>query len=115
MTTKLALIVTLGLIIQCGLSTQSKSLGQSGRRNLAAYDQAGPYSIDNEPPWEKREKMEAEIRGFLWGHWKDRRLGLVKATFFSLEGDYTASPFFVEPDAKGCWRITVESKSVISA
>jgi len=115
MNTKLGLIIALGLISQCVLSTQSKSLGQQAKRNLAAYDKAGPYSIDNEPPWEKRERMAGEIRGFLWEHWKDRRLALVKATFFSIEGDHTASSFFVEPDAKGCWRIRVESESIISA
>jgi hypothetical protein len=94
---------------------QGKSLGQQARRNLAAYDKAGPYSLDNEPPWEKREKMAGEIRGFLWEHWKERRFGLVKATFFSIEGDHTSSSFFVAPDANGCWRITVESESIISA
>ncbi|MEK6281597.1 MAG: hypothetical protein AABN95_14680 [Acidobacteriota bacterium] len=108
-------ILTLCLIIQSGLSMQGKSFGQQARRNLTAYDKAGPYSIDNEPPWEKRERMAGEIRGFLWEHWKERRLGLVKATFFSIEGDHTSSSFFVEPDAKGCWRIAVESESIISA
>jgi hypothetical protein len=115
MSNKLVLIITLGLIIQSGLSMQNKSFGQQGRRNLAAYDKSGPYSIDNEPPFEKREKMAGEIRGFLWEHWKEQRLGLVKATFFSIEGDHTSSSFFVEPDAKGRWRIAVESESNISA
>ncbi len=115
MSIKLGLIIALCLIIQCVLSMQSKSLGQEARRNLAAYDKSGPYSIDNEPPWEKRERMFGEIRGFLWEHWKAQRLGLVKATFYSIEGDHTISSFFVEPDVKGCWRITVESESTISA
>jgi hypothetical protein len=115
MSIKLVLIITLGLVMQSGLNMQGKAPGQRARRNLAAYDKAGPYSIDNEPPWEKRDKIAGEIRGFLWEHWKERRLALVKATFFSIEGDHTSSGFFVEPDAKGCWRITVESESIISA
>ena len=115
MSTKLGLIITLCLIIQPGLGLHGKSLGQETRRNLAAYDKAGPYSIDNEPPWEKRERIIGEIRGFLWEHWKERRLGLVKAIFHSIEGDQTSSSFFVEPDAKGRWRIMVESESTISA
>ena len=40
---------------------------------------------------------------------------MVRATFYSIEGDQTSSSFFVEPDAKGSWRISVESVSVISA
>lgn len=115
MSNKLVSIITLCLIVQSGLNMQGKSLGQQSRRNLANYDKAGPYSLDNEPPWEKRERMAGEIRGFLWKHWKERRLGLVKATFFSIEGDHTSSTFFVEPDAKSCWRITVQSENVISA
>lgn len=83
-------------------------------RDLAAYDKAGPYTIDYVPPF-RGDKYLGEIRGFLWEHWKERRLGVVKATFHSIEGDRTISTSFVEPNAKGSWRITVESESIISA
>ena len=115
MSNKLVLIITLCLTIPSGLNMQGESFGQQARRNVAVYDKAGPYSIDNEPPFEKRERMAGEIRWFLWEHWKERRLGLVKAIFYSIEGDQTSSSFFVEPDAKGRWRIMVESESTISA
>ena len=115
MSAKLGLMITLCLILQLSLSTQVESLAQQGKRNLAAYDKSGPYFFDNEPPWERRERMAGEIREFLWEHWKERRLGLVKATFFSIEGDLTSSTFFVEPSAKGHWRIVVESESIISS
>ena len=87
---------------------------QRVKRNLAVYDKAGPYTIDYEPPF-KGDKNLGEIRSFLWEHWKDRRLGVVKATFYTIEGDATISTSFVEPDAKGCWRISIESVSRISA
>jgi hypothetical protein len=115
MSMKLLLIATLCFAIHSGVNLQSKSSEQRVRRDLSAYDIAGPYSIDNEPPWEKRDRIAGEIRGFLWEHWRERRLGLVKATFFSIEGDHISSSFFVEPDAKGCWRITVESETMVSA
>jgi hypothetical protein len=115
MSGKLILTITLGLIIHPGLIVQDKCFGQQARRNTAAYDKAGPYSIDNEPPFEKRERMAGEIRSFLWEHWKERRLGVLRAVFFSIEGDHTSSKFFVEPDSSGHWRITVVSQTVISA
>jgi len=94
MSNKLLLIITLGLIIQSGLNMHGKFLGQA-KRNVAAYDKAGPYSIDNEAPFEKRERMVGEIRGFLWEHWQERRLGQVKAIFFSIEGDHTSCVFLL--------------------
>src|SRR6266850_515567 len=39
---------------------------------------------------------------------------LVRATFYTLEGDPTFSPPLVEQDVKGRWRITVDSESIIS-
>lgn len=115
MSLKLVSIFTSFLILQSSLAVQGKSSGQRSRRNLSAYDQAGPYEINNDLHPHDADKILGEIRGFLWEHWKERRLGLVKATFFSIEGDHTSSRFSVEPDAKGNWRITVESESIISA
>jgi hypothetical protein len=94
---------------------QGKSTAQGARSDVAAYDRAGPYELNNDLHPHDADKILGEIRGFLWEHWKERRLGLVKATFFSIEGDHTSSSFFVEPNAKNSWRITVESESVISA
>lgn len=107
-------VLTICLVLQSGLIMQGQSSRQRAGRDLTAYDKAGPYTIDYEPPY-KADKYLAEIRGFLWEHWKNRRRGLVKATFYTIEGDPTVSTSFIEPDAKGCWRITVESESIISA
>src|SRR6185295_2089512 len=110
-------VLTTCLVLQSGLIMQEmrgQSSGQRVSRDLTAYDKAGPYTIDYEPPY-KGDKYLGEIRGFLWEHWKERRLGLVKTTFYTIEGDPTFSTSFVEPDAKGHWQITVYSKSIISA
>jgi hypothetical protein len=115
MSVTLVSILTSCLILQSGLTMQGKSSRQGARRDLAAYDQAGPYELNNDLHPHDADKILGEIRGFLWEHWKERRLGLVKATFFSIEGDHTSSSFFVEPNAEGSWRITVESESIISA
>lgn len=114
MSVKWISVLTTCLVLQVGLMMQGQSSGQRTERDLTAYDKAGPYTIDYEPPF-AGDKYLGEIRGFLWEHWKERRLGVVKATFYTIEGDPTISSTFVEPDAKGCWRITVESESIISA
>lgn len=114
MSVKWISVLTTCLLLQSGLMMQGQSSRQRARRDLTAYDKAGPYTIDYEPPY-KGDKYLGEIRVFLWEHWQERRLGVVKATFYTIEGDPTISTSFVEPDAKGCWRITVESESIISA
>jgi hypothetical protein len=114
MSVKWILVFTTFLVLHAGLIIQGQSSTQRAGRDLAAYDKAGPYTIDYEPPF-RGDKYLGEIRGFLWEHWKERRLGVVKATFHTIEGDRTISTSFVEPDAKGSWRITVESESIISA
>ena len=107
-------VLTACFVLQSSLVMQGQTLSQRARRDLTTYDKAGPYTINYEPPY-KADKYLGEMRGFLWEHWKERRLGMVKATFYTIEGDTTISSSFVEPDAKGCWRIAVESESIISA
>src|SRR6267142_1157778 len=99
MSVKWILVLTSCLALQSGLIILGQSSDQRAKRDLTAYDKAGPYTIDYEPPY-KGDKYLGEIRGFLWEHWKERRLGLVKATFYTIEGDSTVSTSFVEPDAK---------------
>jgi hypothetical protein len=115
MSVRLVLIITCCSILQSGLTMQAKSSEQGVRRDLAGYDQAGPYELNNDLHPDDADKILGEIRGFLWEHWKGRHLGLVTATFFTIEGDPTKSRFFVEPDAKGCWLIRIDSESIISA
>ena len=112
---RLVLIFTSFLILLPGLKAEAKSSEQRAKRDLASYDQAGPYELNNDLHPHDADKILGEIRGFLWEHWKEKQLGLVKATFFSIEGDQTSSSFFVEPDAKGSWCVKVESVSVTAA
>ena len=114
MSVKLLSVLAFCLVLQSVLTMQDKSCGQGTRRDLSAYDKAGPYTIDYEPPF-KADKYLGEIRSFLWEHWKEQRRGLVTATFYTLEGDPTTSRYFVEPDAKGAWHIRIDSESIISA
>lgn len=114
MSVKVLSVLASCLILQSVLAMQGKSCGQETRRDLTTYDKAGPYTIDYEPPF-RGDKYLGEIRSFLWEHWKEKRRGLVTATFYTIEGDPTTSCYFVEPDAKGAWHIRIDSESIISA
>lgn len=103
------------VLLQSSLVMQNKSSQQTAKHDPAPYDKAGPYSVGNELSPPARSRVVGEIRGFLWEHWKQRRVGRVTATFYTIEGDPTSSTFFIEPDTKGCWSIRVESVSTISA
>jgi hypothetical protein len=115
MRVKLLSIITLSLILQPNFMMHCKSAGQKIRRDLASYDKAGPYEFDNELHPRDADKLLGELREFLWKHWRERRLALITATFYTIEGDPTKSRYFVESDAKGIWRVRVDSESTISA
>ena len=77
-------------------------------RDLSRYEKAGPYTIELKLDAQARAKLEADIREFLWNHWQQRRLGHVMVTQYSKEGEPSTSSYFVEPDEKGIWHITVK-------
>jgi hypothetical protein len=115
MALKLLSVMTLLLILSPNLLAQCNTPGRKIRRDLASYEKAGPYNFDNELHPRDADKLLVELRGFLWKHWRERRLGLVAATFYTIEGDPTNSCYFVESDSKGVWWVRVDSKSTISA
>jgi len=115
MRVKFLSFIMLCLILHPSFMMQCNSAGQKIRRDLASYDKAGPYEFDNELHPRDSDKLLGELREFLWNHWRERRLGLVTATFYTIEGDPTKTSYFVESDAEGVWRVRVDSDSTISA
>jgi hypothetical protein len=84
----------------------------SGTRNLALYDQVGPYKV---VPWRKgATQTQAEIRSFLWEHWQGHRRGCVTVTTYTKEGNAVTSSYYVEPDGQGTWKISVHWEREIS-
>ena len=77
-------------------------------RNLALYEKAGPYELPITMSAEERSLLESEIRGFLWNHWNQKRLGYLKATWGGREGNPNQYLFHVEPDSDGIWHVSVE-------
>ena len=52
-------------------------------------------------------RMFAEIREWIWGHFKERRPGRLVVTMYSLEGDRTTTTYVVERDDADVWSISV--------
>ena len=82
---------------------------QSWGRQLSRYDNAGHYDFSHQVYSEEKgkqyQRMEKEIREFLWNHWNERRLGYIRETRYGVEGQVGTSHMFVEPDGNGEWRI----------
>jgi hypothetical protein len=96
------------MILNCNATTQSGFVQQTEMRDLSGYDRAGPYTIELRLETQARNRLEAEIREFLWSHWHQRRLGHVTVTQYSKEGERSTSSYFIEPDEKGAWHIAVK-------
>jgi hypothetical protein len=95
----LAILSCIGVAIQGhSLSEQTPGNGQSG------VDQAGPYVIGYD---KDHSKNVAEVRDFLWRHWREHRPGRLLATWISLEGRSTETVYVVGNDENGVWSLKV--------
>lgn len=103
------MIVLAVLLLGSGRAANSIQQKQTAPRDLRLYDQPAPYTITIFPH-DQRDKSDAEIRGFLWTHWHQHRLGKLVATWYSKEGEPTTYTYFVEPDEKGIWQINGQCK-----
>ena len=92
------------ITMQTDLSTQQT------QRDLSVYDKAGPYSVKPTLNGRDRAVVLSRLRRFLWEHWYGRKLGHVITTFYSKEGEPIIYSFFIEPDGKGYWGISIEVK-----
>ncbi|HEV2495307.1 MAG TPA: hypothetical protein VG204_19790 [Terriglobia bacterium] len=99
------MIVLVVVLLGSGRAANSIQQKQTMSRDLRLYDQPAPYTLPVSLRDGQRKKVEAEIRGFLWTHWHQHRLGKLVATWYSKEGEPTTYTYFVEPDEKGVWQI----------
>lgn len=82
-------------------------------RNLSMYDIAGPYILKDTPNRDAREMIEAEIREFIWSHWRERKLGRFTATFYNVEGERSNHQVFVEPARDGRWGVLINTRRIL--
>lgn len=79
-------------------------------RVLAEYDDGGVFEFSFYPARAKEEKAKfdqelARLHAFVWSHWTTRRLGYVRIVHYGVEGQHFGEHLYIEPDARGRWRI----------
>lgn len=77
---------------------------QGQNRDITKYDHIGPYKLVKFATTPTTDQVEAEVRDFLWTHWREHRRGTVTVTHQFVEG-MVRTEYFVEPDRKGRWGI----------
>jgi hypothetical protein len=82
---------------------------------MLQIDKAGPYFLKNNLEESRTNRVLAEIRGFLWNHLLEHRLGRLQVTVYTVEGDPTTYVFSIEGDTKDCWYIRAKSESIVAA
>ena len=105
--TRLGMTLVLLAVSGCLLSADGAQRERPMRRDLSRYDKAGPYVVDLKVGADARSKIEAQVREFLWDHWRRRRLGHLASKGYSKEGEPSTSSYFIEPDQAGIWHISV--------
>ena len=90
--------------VVCVLIAGSVLCAHDRQRNLSKYDEIGPFQISVGTPAHESERLEGQVREFLWTHWLGHKRGTVVITHQFVEGIIKAS-YFVEPDRNGRWEI----------
>jgi hypothetical protein len=87
---------------------------QNTTRDLKDYKQGVALDLKYEFVDVGRTNQQlAPAREFLWDLWKSHTKGYLRRTSYSIEGNPAWCTFFVEPDASGKWRVTLECKASV--
>ena len=101
-------VLTSFFLLQSAFWTQIASQLELKNRDMSLYDKAGPYKVSALTVYRSElDKAEAEIRTFIWKHWRQRRRAYASLVIVSVEGEPQTTSFFVEPDEGGRWRISL--------
>lgn len=100
--------------LEANYFTYNIKLYESKVRDLSLYSQTNPYIISETYPYTMEDKeVLAQVRQFLWEHYVQQQLGMIKVIYkCKKEIEVIESTFFVECDNKGKW-IIVEEKETI--
>jgi hypothetical protein len=104
------------ILVLVGAHAIGSVLAGDEARDLRKYELSGPYSLDRSSRHaEERPILEGLIREFLWTRWEKRRLAHVSIVKYSLEGLAARAWYYVEPDRRGIWRITIDEDITLPA
>lgn len=80
---------------------------KASKRDISTYDDGGTANFSFQ--FFQDHKIRSErLRGFIWSHFSEKRLGHIKAALYSYHGDPTYHHIFIEPNAKGTWQVAIE-------
>ena len=102
------LYINLSMTILLGIAIQLAYSQNVDERDLSLYEKAGRYDLKLSLSDEAQNQMGAEIRDFLWRHWKEQRRGYLSANVYTMEGDPRTVNLYIEPDGKNHWNIVAE-------
>jgi hypothetical protein len=115
MTPKFLFCLILCFFLLTKALNRQQSQEETPDKRMLQVDKAGPYFLKNNLEESQTGRLLAEIRGFLWDHLQEHRLGQLQATVYTIEGDPTTYVFFVESDTKDRWYIRAKSESMLAA
>lgn len=77
-------------------------------RVLEDYDDGGTFEVGPSDHQRMRDIVAPAIRDFLWKHHEAGARGFVRLLTTTREGDQGTTVYFVEPDDRGLWVVTIE-------
>src|SRR5438874_956072 len=80
-------------------------------RIMDKYQQSGPYVLNIDKPQTEWVQTLAMARRFIWAGFLKHQRTFTKITFISLEGRPNVFEFFVEPDGRDNWTVSIERTS----
>ncbi len=79
-------------------------------QDLSKYENGGVYEVRALDDEGTEQQRLAELRQFLWQHYKEGKLGFVEVVFVSIEGGTNRFSFFIDEDATGRVGISVRGR-----
>ncbi|MBK8464433.1 MAG: hypothetical protein IPL32_01250 [Chloracidobacterium sp.] len=99
------------LVVVLTLAMATAVFGQKPKRDITQYDNGVHIEFGFGYRPAELTEFRAKLRDFIWTHFSEKRLGYIKTSSYSREGDSTIEEIFIEPDKKGVWRVVSNSTS----
>ena len=104
----LILAVIAGSVMSGSATICNQGKKQLETRDLSRYEKAGPYEAG--ALMENYEVTMQALRGFLWTHWSQKRLGYIIVVLSTKEGDTITSHYYIEPSNSNVWHVVVRKE-----
>jgi hypothetical protein len=83
---------------------------QSTERDRSGYDSIGPFALNFSKASDAWAERTAQVREFLWSHWRDKVHARAAINYISREGVPHPVTYFIERPGQGEWNIVIEAR-----